>query len=181
MRPALVADEQVADALVAAFRRDGYAGASIRDLAHATGLKSASLYHRFPRGKADMALAALARAGEGFEALVVAPLETAGEPAERLNASAEGLARFYDGGELACLLAVLAASDAPQPVRAAVAAAFARWRRALASALAEAGAAAPVDEAEDRIAAVQGALVLARGTGATAAFARAVQRMRSLP
>jgi hypothetical protein len=39
------------------------------------------------------------------------------------------------------------------------------------------GARAPGEEAEDRIAAVQGALVLARGTGSTAAFRRAVSRM----
>jgi AcrR family transcriptional regulator len=181
MRPAKVADEAVADALVSAFRRDGYAGAAIRDLCEATGLKSASLYHRFPRGKTDMALAALARAAGGFGAAVVSPLETAGEPAARLKKSAAGLRRYYAGGRLACLLAVLAASDAPEPVREEIAAALARWRDALAGALAEAGADAPGDEAEDRIAAVHGALVLARGTGSTAAFRRAVSRMEAPP
>jgi TetR/AcrR family transcriptional regulator, lmrAB and yxaGH operons repressor len=182
MRPAKVGDEAVADALVAAFRRDGYAGACIRDLCAATGLKSASLYHRFPRGKADMALAALARAAEGFDKAVLSPLEAKGDPAgARLEKSAAGLRRFYAGGRLACLLAVFAASEAPEPVRDAVAAALARWRRALGALLAEAGADAPEDEAEDRIAAVHGALVLARGTGSTAAFRRAVSRMEGLP
>jgi hypothetical protein len=76
---------------------------------------------------------------------------------------------------------VLAASEAPEPVREAIAAALGRWRAALAAALAEAGAGAPGDEAEDRIAAVQGALVLARGTGSTAAFRRAVSRMEEPP
>ena len=148
----------------------------------ATGLRSASLYHRFPRGKADMALAALARVGEGFEKAVVAPLEAAGDPAARLAKSAAGLRRFYAGGRLGCLLAAFAASDAPEPVREAVAAALARWRGALAAALAEAGSGAPPgEEAEDRIAAVHGALVLARGTGSTAAFRRAAARMEGLP
>ena len=91
MRPAKVADGAVADALVSAFRRGGYAGAAVSDLCEATGLKSASLYHRFPRGKADMALAALARVGEAFEKAVVAPLEAAGDPAARLAKSALGL------------------------------------------------------------------------------------------
>jgi TetR/AcrR family transcriptional regulator, lmrAB and yxaGH operons repressor len=181
MRPAKVGDETVADALVAAFRRDGYAGACIRDLCEATGLKSASLYHRFPRGKADMALAALARTAEGFDRAVLSPLEAGGDPAGRLEKSAAGLRRFYAGGRLACLLAVFAASEAPEPVREAVAAALARWRRALVALLAEAGAEAPEDEAEDRIAAIHGALVLARGTGSTAAFRRAVSRMEGLP
>ncbi len=181
MRPAKVADEAVADALVSAFRRDGYAGAAIRDLCEATGLKSASLYHRFPRGKTDMALAALARAAENFGKAVVAPLEAAGDPAARLGKSAAGLKRFYAGGRLGCLLAVFAASEAPEPVRDEVAAALARWRDALAALLAEAGSGAPGNEAEDRIAAVQGALVLARGMGSTAAFRRAVSRMEGLP
>ncbi len=181
MRPAKVADEAVADALVEAFRRDGYAGAAVRDLCEATGLKSASLYHRFPRGKADMALAALDRAAEGFGRAVVAPLEAPGEPAARLRKSAAGLRRHYAGGRLACLLAVLAASEAPEPVRAAVAAALGRWRGALAAALAEAGAGAPGEEAEDRIAAVHGALVLARSTGSLSAFRRAASRMEEPP
>jgi AcrR family transcriptional regulator len=181
MRPAKVADEAVADALAQAFRRDGYAGAAVRDLCEATGLKSASLYHRFPRGKTDMALAALAWAAGRFEDAVVAPLEAPGDPAARLRKSAAGLRRHYAGGRLACLLAVLAASDAPEPVREEIAAALARWRAALGALLAEAGAGAPEDEAEDRIAAVHGALVLARGTGSTAAFRRAVLRMEELP
>jgi AcrR family transcriptional regulator len=175
-----VPGHEVADGLIGAFRRSGYAGAGIRELAEATGLKTASLYHRFPT-KADMALAALTRAGEGFADLVVAPLEAAGEPGARLRASADGLMRFYEGGHLACLLAVFASSDAPEPVRDAVAAAFARWRDALATALEGAGARDAPAEAEDRIAAVQGALVLARGTGEKAAFARATARMRGLP
>lgn len=180
MPRAKVSATEVADGLVAAFRRGGYAGAGIRELGEATGLKTPSLYHRFP-AKADMALAALARAGEAFDELVVAPLGGGRGAAARLRASADGLARFYEGGHLACLLAVFASSDAPEPVREAVAASFVDWRDDLARALGEAGAADPRAEAEDRIAAVQGALVLARGTGDTGAFARAVVRMGSLP
>jgi AcrR family transcriptional regulator len=176
MRPIKVPDEAVADALVSAFRRQGYAGAAISDLAEETGLRSASLYHRFPT-KADMALAALDRAGEGFSDLVVAPLQASGEPGGRLRVSAEGLARFYEGGHLACLLGVFAAAQAPEAVQRAVASAFAQWHEALAATLREAGVEDADTEAEDRIALVQGALLLARSTGDTAAFRRAVMRM----
>lgn len=182
MRPAKIADEAVADALVSAFRRQGYAGVAIRDLCDATGLRSASLYHRFPHGKADMALAALAWASKGFEAAVVAPLEGPDDPASRLRKSAAGLRRFYASGRLGCLLAAFAATEAPEPVREAVAAALGRWRDALAAVLGEAGTVmAPGEEAEDRIAAVQGALMLARGTGSVAALRRAVARMEEWP
>ncbi len=180
-RPAKVAPAAVGDALVEAFRRDGFAGASLRDLAAATGLKSASLYHRFPAGKADMALAALAHVGEAFAAAAVAPLGGDAPPAERLAASARGIAAFYAGGAQACLLAVLALSDAPGPVRAAIKAMFGAWTDALAATLGEAGASDPAAEAANRVAAVQGALVLGRAGHGTGAFARAVAQMGARP
>lgn len=177
MRPAKVGAEAVGDALIAAFRAGGYAGASLRDLGHASGLKSASLYHRFPRGKADMAQAALGRAGEAFGAAVLAPLTAAGDPAARLATSAAGVAEFYQGGALACLLAVMALSDAPEPVRATVRAMFAQWTNDLAGALADCGVPDPHSVAEDRIAALQGALILAQSGAGPEAFARAVTRL----
>ncbi len=51
----LLPREEVLDRLAAAFRRDGYDGASIARLSAATGLGKASLYHYFPGGKQDMA------------------------------------------------------------------------------------------------------------------------------
>jgi len=181
LRPQKVSGEAVADALVERFRRDGYAGASLRDLAADTGLKPASLYHRFPAGKPDLALAALARAGESFGQLVLAPLAGGASPAERLRASADGVARFYSDGALACVLAVLALSDAPMPVRERIAAMLGGWRAVLAATLAQAGADAAEAEAGDRIAAVQGALVLRRAGADLGDFARAVARMGAAP
>jgi hypothetical protein len=66
-------------------------------------------------------------------------------------------------------------------VRDAVAHAFSRWRDALATTLEGAGAHDAAAQAEDRIAAVQGTLMLARATRDTAAFARAIERMEELP
>lgn len=181
MRPAKVGPEAVGDALLATFREGGYAGASLKELARASGLKSASLYHRFPQGKVDMALAALGHAAEAFGPLVLDPLRSADAPQSRLAVSADGVRRFYEDGALACVLGVMALSDAPCPVRAAVKATFGEWASALAYALADAGASSPRACAEDRIAAVQGALVLARGAGDAAAFARAIERLGATP
>ena len=177
-RPAKVADDAVGSGLVEAFRRAGFAGATTRALASATGLKSASLYHRFAGGKEDMARAALDQVGGGFVELVLRPLDDL-DPAAALARSADGVRRFYDDGRLACLLAVFALSDAPEPVGQDVAAAFDGWRDALAGALGRAGVPASTAEAEDRIAAVQGALVIARATGRRDAFDRAVAAMAS--
>lgn len=181
MRPVKVGADAVAAGLVDGFRASGYAGASMRDLCAATGLRSASLYHRFGDGKQGMAAAALDHAGDAFAAQVVAPLTAPGDPSERLATSAAGVAGFYAGGELACLLAVLTLSDAPEAVRARIAAAFARWRDALAAVLGEAGAAEADALAQDRIAALQGALILARAGQGRDAFARAVARLGATP
>lgn len=175
-RSAKVAGEAVGAAMVEAFRRSGFAGATMRTLADATGLKSASLYHRFAGGKADMARAALGHVGGGFAQMVLEPL-TGADADAALRASAAGVRRFYEHGRLACLLAVFALSDAPDAVRADLAGVFDAWRDALAAALARAGMADAETAAEDRIAAVQGALVLARATGRRDAFDRAVDAM----
>jgi len=56
MRPKKVLDETILKGLAEVFRSKGYEGASLKDLSEATGLKKASLYHRFPNGKSEMAL-----------------------------------------------------------------------------------------------------------------------------
>ena len=180
-RPAKADEIQVGAALVEAFREAGYAGSSMRTLGAATGLTSSSLYHRFAEGKESMGCAALAYAGADFAKLVLAPLQESGPPQPRLDGAADGLRRFYADGSLACLLAVFALSDAPAVVRKDVRAAFASWREALAEVLGLAGATDPPAEAEDRIAAVQGALILARAGEGNGAFDRAVNRLARLP
>ena len=45
----------VIQSLLEVFRKVGYDGASLQQLANATGLKKSSLYHRFPEGKKQMA------------------------------------------------------------------------------------------------------------------------------
>jgi len=174
-------DRRIMSVLVETFRGSGYAGASMRELSAATGLTSSSLYHRFADGKAGMGCAAVAHAGAQFDAAVLAPLRTAEGPAEQLAASGAGLRSFYAGGSLACLLAVFALSDAPAEVRESVRLTFAAWREALTATLARAGSGDPAAEAEDRIAAIQGALILSKAGHGTAAFDRAVARLGARP
>jgi len=181
VRPVKVEADVVVEALLTRFRVSGYAGASLRDLSEASGLKAASLYHRFVGGKPDMALAALDRAGVSFEEAVMAPLMSNRPVSDRLVASAEGVARFYEAGAFTCILAVMLLSDAPASVREKVSAMLAAWQDALAAALTEAGSPDAQGEAEDRLAAIQGALLLRRGDPSSNAFPRAVTRLGKLP
>ena len=59
MRPQKVQDIEIMTSLVKTFRSRGYEGSSLAELAKSTGLKKASLYHRFPKGKEEMAIAVL--------------------------------------------------------------------------------------------------------------------------
>lgn len=179
-RPAKASSEAVADGLVAAFRRGGYSGASLRDLKDATGLNPASLYHRFPEGKADMAMAALEHAETRFAELVLAPLSGNTEPSACLRNSANGVAEFYEDGGLPCLLAILTLSQAPPAVHAKVGRMFTAWQLALAQTLIAVGNRQPEDDAADRIAAVQGALILNRSGANPECFARAVERLAAV-
>ena len=54
-----VHDEKLIERLTSVFRIYGYEGASLSRIAEATGLQRASLYHRFPGGKEEMAEAVL--------------------------------------------------------------------------------------------------------------------------
>ena len=92
------------------FRRLGYDGASITDIASATGLGKSSLYHYFPGGKEQMAADVLTDLAQALEANLFAPLSGAGRPDEKLKQMIETIDAFYDGGRKACLLERLAAS-----------------------------------------------------------------------
>jgi len=59
MRPQKVIDSDILKGLTKVFRSKGYEGANLSELAQATNLKKASLYHRFPGGKQEMAVTVL--------------------------------------------------------------------------------------------------------------------------
>ncbi len=52
-----VTEEELLDRLTSVFRTHGFEGASLSLISKATGLQRASLYHRFPGGKEEMAKA----------------------------------------------------------------------------------------------------------------------------
>lgn len=107
-RPQTTDDAALLARLAEVFRQTGFSGASLERLARESGLKKASLYHRFPGGKQQMAEQVLDASGRGFQAQVLAPLEAPGAPRARLDAALAGLERFYAGGGRSCLLNMLA-------------------------------------------------------------------------
>jgi TetR/AcrR family transcriptional repressor of lmrAB and yxaGH operons len=175
--PRLVSDEELVDRLSDLFRRVGYDGASLGAIAMATGLQKSSLYHRFPGGKQQMAAEASASVVEEFAASVLAPIGSDAPLEERVAAIAANLDRFYDGGTRFCLVEMLSIGDPGADAASNLVAAVAAWIAVFASLAREAGAddATARARAEDAIAVIEGALVVARVTGDRSAFRRAVE------
>jgi TetR/AcrR family transcriptional repressor of lmrAB and yxaGH operons len=176
MAPRLVSDTQLVERLTDLFRRVGYDGASLGTIAAATGLQKSSLYHRFPGGKHQMAAEASASVMEGFATSVLAPVGSDEPLRPRVAAIAANLDRFYDGGARYCLLDMLSVGDPGADASANLAAAADAWIDVFASLAREAGADAATarQRAQDAVAAIEGALVVARVTGDRSAFRRAV-------
>jgi TetR/AcrR family transcriptional regulator, lmrAB and yxaGH operons repressor len=172
-------DAQLLGRLTDVFRSAGFDGASLSDLAIATGLQKSSLYHRFPGGKAQMAAEVAERLGTGDVEQALAPLFADGPIEARVQHVGRSLTAFYEGGAKSCLLDTMSIGAAGADAQRALAAAANRWIQAFAHVAAESGAdqAEALVRAQDAIAAIEGALVLARVTGNTQPFTRAIQQL----
>lgn len=173
-RPQSVSDDEVISGLARVFRDVGYEGASMAQLSEATGLQKASLYHRFPGGKQQMAEEVLAAASDWFADNVLGPLNGDGSPAERLAEAIRNLNDFYEGGSRACLLNMLSSpriEDGPfsQSIKASLEALVDAFARLCADAGWKPGRKAQ-QQAERLVTMLQGSLVLSRGIGSTAPF-----------
>lgn len=177
----LLSKEEVIDRIVGVFRQKGYDGASLADLSAATGLGRSSLYHYFPGGKQDMALAAIDQVGQWVEQNIVQPLDGDGTPAERLARMLAAIDRLYAGGEEACLLGTLVLSGGLPLFQESLRRAFLTWIVALAKLLVEAGQAPEMAHAraEDAVLRIHGALVLAGGLGDPTPFRRVLARLQA--
>ncbi len=91
--------------LTKVFRDKGYEGASLNDLADVTGLKKASLYHRFPNGKQEMAESVLNTVDQWVDDNIFLPLMDENQPAKmRLTEALKNIGILYNGGESTCVL-----------------------------------------------------------------------------
>lgn len=174
-------------ALVAAirdvFRTKGWDGASLSDLAAATGLSRASLYHHFPAGKADMAAAALADVEQRLVEEILAPLRQRHEPpATRVRTMCTRLDAYYRGGEVGCLLGAFAWNAPAHGLGDRVGALFASWVGALEGVALDAGV--PAAQAHARamaaVSAIQGGLVLSAAMAVPGPFAVALEHIRDM-
>lgn len=174
-----MAKAEVIPQLMTVFQQYGYEGASITRFSKATGLKRASLYHYFPNGKEEMADAVLDYLTQALNEQLLAPLRSDRAPRDRLLAMTQQVDAFYQQGQCDCLLALLSIGEAQALFQARVQQALNFWIDGLAAVLRDAGIKPTTahQRAEDAIALIQGALVLARGLNSTETFTRILDQM----
>ena len=169
----------VIPALAEIFREYGFAGASLSEITERTGLGKGSLYHFFPNGKEEMAKAVLDDVAAWFETNVFVPLSESEDPAAGIGHMFKAVARFFHSGRRVCLVGTFALDDTRDRFASEVQYYFAAWIRVLAAALRRSGfdTKAARETAEDVVAGIQGALVLARAQDDTGVFTRAMKRL----
>ncbi len=174
-----MAKAEVIPQLMAVFQQYGYEGASITRFSEATGLKRASLYHYFPKGKEEMADAVLDYITQALKEQLLAPLRSDRPPIDRIRGMNHNVDAFYRQGQQDCLLALLSVGEAHELFHGRVQQALNLWIGSLATVLEDAGITPPTarQRAEEAISLIQGALVLSRGLNNTEIFKRILHQM----
>lgn len=181
MPAALMSKETVVQRLLETFRLHGYDGASLAELSKITGLGKSSLYHHFPGGKTEMALAVLDHVDAWMTEAFLVPLHGSAPVADRLDDLLAALSGFYADGERACILERLCASTDRAQFQARLGGSFDALIDAIRALLVQAGATEAVARAraEDAVIRIEGALVLAAARGHGDAFRRVMADLRA--
>ena len=167
-------------ALAEIFREHGFAGASLSEITERTGLGKGSLYHYFPEGKEEMARAVLDDVANWFESNVFVPLRASKDPAAGIDHMFKAVVRFFRSGRRVCLVGTFALDDTRDRFAPEIRSYFTAWTEVLAVALKRSGfdTKSARETAEEVVAGIQGALVLARAQNDPAVYMRAIKRLR---
>ncbi len=176
-------DQELLARLFQLFREYGFDGTSLTQLAEASGLKKASLYHRFPGGKEQMAEEVLAYTHQWIVDSIVGPIQKAHSPTRKVKLFSSQIAQLYDDGKESCLLnMLLSASQSGSSFAQSIKAAMRLLLDALQSIALESGFSSKEAglRAEQVLVEVQGALVVSRGLGSAAPFKRMQKRLPAI-
>src|SRR5258708_28175485 len=114
MRPSRNSRQEIVKKLSDVFRRDSYSGASLADRGGGVGLGKASLHQKFPEGKAQMGDEVLTEIGRSLANEVLSVLRQDAPPTVRFNQMLVAVGKFYNGGQLSCLIDTLSLGEAGQ-------------------------------------------------------------------
>lgn len=158
-------------AMLNALRRKGYHGVGLNELLTEAGAPKGVLYHHFPGGKSELAIAAVQAVVSQITAGLQKLLKRHADPADALQAWMVSAQKLLAGSgfEQGCPLASIALESTPEDaaIRAALAEGFSSIRTHLADALQSAGIAPArsTNLAALMVSAYEGALLQARVAG----------------
>ncbi len=112
------------------FQQKGYHGVGISEVLERAGVPKGSLYHHFPNGKADLALAAAEIAATEVLRIIDASFDQAGNYANGVTTFCYKLAKYFDihEGKIGCpVSATLLGGPDNAAFRDALSGIFARW------------------------------------------------------
>ncbi|MEM9406054.1 MAG: TetR/AcrR family transcriptional regulator [Acidobacteriota bacterium] len=174
-RPLRTKAQQHRDALVRTairlFRRQGYARTGLNEVLRRSGAPKGSLYHYFPGGKEELGAEAVRVACGSVEQTLLGLEETCTSPAEFLRSYLQLLGGWMEasGFRDGCPVATTLLEMAPgvEPIAEAGRRGFEAWTDVMARALRSPGESDAARRAKARtvVAAVEGALLLARAEG----------------
>lgn len=182
MRPQKILDKEMIQGLTKVFRSNSYDGASLQELANITGLKKASLYHRFPEGKKGMALAVLTHMDHWVEKNVFQELlNEDNSPQYRLENAVQKILELYKDGNEMCLLNTLSIDSGSALFEMQIKNGMHKWIEAFQKIglafnfnLKDAD-----DYALQALIEIQGSLVVAKGTNDLAVFDDAMKKIKN--
>jgi AcrR family transcriptional regulator len=177
-----VGDEELLSAASEVFRSHGFEGTTLKLLSDATGLEKASLYHRFPGGKEDIAIAVAERVNAWFLVNVFDPLKEGGDPANRVRRVARKLREFYGDGMKSCTLDTLSLPGGSDALAKVLRDGLLGWLEAFTQVAKESGCTAALARAraEQAIVELEGSLVLSRVLGQNRLFLKWIERLPAL-
>jgi TetR/AcrR family transcriptional repressor of lmrAB and yxaGH operons len=152
----------------ALMRRQGYHATGLNEIIARSRAPKGSLYFHFPRGKDELAIAALDQAANAWQAKLLEAVTSAGDLAQAISRVCEALAaelvasRFDNGCPLATVTLEIASEN--PAVRQLAERHYRGWEAMIAGQLAAAGIAGPRAEqlATLVLSSIEGALILAR-------------------
>ena len=164
------------------FRTHSYEAATLTQLAQATGLQKASLYHRFPGGKQEMALAVLDHTDAWFTQHIFTPLKSNSPPPQRLKQISKALTSFYANGSTPCLLDAFTLQSPNSPLAERIKTSTQLWLDAMAKLAKDSGHTpkSAQHRAEQALTAIQGALIVSRALQTPAPFNHAIKQLTKI-
>jgi AcrR family transcriptional regulator len=180
MRPQKIDDATLLERLMDVFRSKGYEGSSLNDLATSAGLKKASLYHRFPGGKEEIASAVLAHTTVWGKTHIEAVLQDKSIPArQRLEQVLTTIDLLYAQGTKTCILRALSMDTGIPSFGDLIQTTMAVWITTF-SAFGEELGYTPTEAAQkatQTLINIQGALVISKGLDNTTIFKNSLQNI----